>query len=541
MEPYLEVRRKVEALGDLATWHAALQKLQWVATVGMLGLYCSVLGLLHAHTDGCHLQQAIVLRHLSGGSVGKDKEVTREGVLVAVEEFLNSTYLEDVALSWRKVLETPGLRQIRVKETPCFISNAPKESCDPVLVGRRDINTTCFRCWSTFTGITHICTTPDPEDDGDDGTCDQGCEHGFGYCGELGDTVLVGGYFFPEGGHGLHLTLDANRSHLAVLRRLRDQQWLGPSSRYVSLSLTTLAGVDTLARVRLHFLRFVTGEWTVTYDVSLGRYPNYFPGLYNDKPLTKTTASRCDKILHYFVRGPRDAALRSTVQYLLLLPLALLVTLTLVETPYFWRVFGKGGTPTWRDQVVLVGNAAGLALHAGVVAVLFLTRVGVISMICRPERNHGKFKWMQTLAMALLLCLVLLWYAKLFFIRTGLSESLTQSLRLSRGGVWALLVVPFILLPVITFSAGVVVQGFADTSSKDLRQAVVTVSWAALGQAQLEEAWPVLALVRGAALLVLLPLAVAMAGTAMSCTLEAGSGSGGERGDPEDYIVAAPL
>lgn len=527
MDPYREVRRKTEALGDPAAWLRALPKLQLLVTVGLLALYCSVLHLLHADMDGGHLQQAIVLQHLSAGSVGKDKEVTRGGVLIAVEEFLNSTYLEGVALSWRRVLETPGLRQIRVSETPCFIRNAPKESCDPVLLRRSDVNTTCCRCWSTFTSITHICTTPDPENDGDDGTCDQGCEHGFGYCGELGDTVLVKGYFFPEGGHGLHLTLDANRSYLPVLRRLRDQQWLGPSSRYVSLSLTTLAGVDTLARVRLHFLRFVTGEWTVTYDVSLGRYPNYFPALYNDKPLTKRTAT-CDKILHYFVRGPRDAAFRSKIQYLLLLPLVLLVTLTVVETPYFWRVFGKWGAPTCRDQVVLAANAAGLALHAGVVAVLFLTRVGVVNMICQPERNHGKFKWMQSLATALLLCLVLLWFAKLFCIRSGL----TLSFRLGRGDVAALLVVPFILLPLLVFAAGVVVQGFADISSKDLRQAVVTVSWAALGQAQLEEAWPVLALVRGAVLFVLLPLAVAMAGATISYTLEVSAGPGGEQGDP---------
>lgn len=540
MDLYHEVRRKAESLGDRAVWLQALPKLQSLVTIGMLALYSSVLHLLHDDMDGGHLRQAIVLQHLSSGSVAKDKSVTREGVLEAVEDFLNSTYREGVALSWKRVLETPGLRQIRVKEKSCFISNAPKESCDPVLVGRHDVNTTCGRCWSTFTGITHICATPDPEHDGDDGTCDQGCEHGFGYCGELGDTVMVKGYFFPEGGHGLQLTLDAKLSYLPVLKRLHDQQWLASTSRYVSLSLTTLAAVDVMARVRLHFLKFVTGEWTVTYDVSLGRYPNYFPSLYNDRPLTKRTA-RCDKILHYFVRGPRDAAFRSRVQYLLLLPLVLLVTLTVVETPYFWRVFTKRGAPTWQEQVVLVINVAGLALHAGVIAVLFLMRVGVINMICQPERNHGKFKWMHGLTTGLLLCLVLLWFAKLFCIRAGLFEPLTQCFRLARGGVAALLVVPLFLLPLLVFGAGVVVRGFADTSSKDLRQAVVTVSWAILGQARLEEAWPVLVLVRGVALFVLLPLAVAMAGASMAYTLKSSTAPDAEKGGPEEHVVVAPL
>lgn len=540
MALYEEVRRKLEPLGDSRAWLQGLARLQLLVAVGVLALYCSVLHLLHDDKDGARLQQAIVLQHLSSGHVVRDTEVTREEVLLAVEEFLNSTYQGGVAVSWRKVLETPGLRQIRLQDTPCFIHNAPKESCEPVLVRRRDVNTTCSRCWTTHTENTHICATPDPEHDGDDGTCEQGCEHGFGYCGELGDTVLAKGYFFPEGGHGLHLTLDANHSYVPVLRRLRTLQWLDSTSRYVSLTLTTLAGEDTLARVRLHFLRFVTGEWTVTHDVSLGRYPNYFPALYSDKPLTAKGA-RCDKILHYFVRAPRDAAFRAKVQYLLLLPLVLLVALTVVETPYFWRVFTTARTPTWQDQAVLVINAAGLALHAGVVAVLFLARVGVVNMVCEAERNHAKFTWLEGLATALLLCLVLLWSAKLLCVRSGFFEPMTQCFRLARGGVAALLVVPFFLLPLLVFGAGVVVRSFADASSKDLRQAVVTVSWAVLGQARLLEAWPVLVVVRALALFVLLPLAVAMAATTISYTLVASVGAGGTQVGKEQGVVPAPL
>lgn len=535
-----QIRGKVESLGDPSMWMWGLLRLQWLVTVGMLALYCSILHLIHADKDNAHLHQAIVLHHLSTGNLTKDKEVTQEGVMLAVEEFLNSTYRKDVALSWRGVLETPALRQIMVKETPCFIGNAPKESCDPILVRRHDVNTTCSRCWTTYTENTHICPVAEPGKDGDDGTCDQGCEHGFGYCAQLGDTVLEKGYFFPEGGHGLQLTLDANQSYVHVLRRLRSLQWLASTSRYVSLSLTTLTDEDTLARVRLHFLRFVVGQWIFTFDLSLGRYPNYFPTLYNDKSRTNTTA-RCDNILKYFVRGPRDAAFRAKMQYLMLLPLLLLVTLTAVETPYFWWLFTKVHASTWQDQAVLVINVVGLVLHAGVVAVLFLTRVEVIKIICKPERNHGKFMWMNGLVTALLLCLVLLWLAKIFCIRSSFFEPLTQCFRLARGGVAAMLMVPFFLLPLLVFGVGVVVCSFADDSSKNLRQAVVTVSWAVLGQARLEEAWPVLAVVRGVALFMLLPLAVAMAGATMSYTLVSSAEADKQNGDTDEHIVIEPL
>ncbi|MPC39955.1 hypothetical protein E2C01_033508 [Portunus trituberculatus] len=487
--------------------------------MGVLGLYGAALHLLHDNQDRQHLNEAIVVTHLSG-NITQDRGVTGNQVLTLVEEFLDSTYRDNAALSWKSVLETPGLRQIIVKESPCFITTAPKESCERATLKNDDINTTCFRCWSTTSMHSHICAVPDPEDDGGEGTCTQGCEHGFGYCGELGGTVWVEGRLIGEGGHGLYMSLDASKTYKKVLRRLRDLQWLTPNSRYVSVFLTTLSSTDTLARVRLHFLKYFTGQWRLTYDITLGRFPNYFPNFFKDKPVFKERPT-CDKVLHYFVRGPRDRDFRDDMQDILLALPAALLLLAAFESPYFWRLFITTRDLKWEDHAVLVLNLVGLALHAGLVAGLFVSRVAAINTICNIYKNYGELVWMEFLSTQLLLCLVVLWFVKLFCLQSVLFEPLTQCTRLARGGAAALLVVPFFLLPLIVLGGGVVAITFADGATYDLRQAVVTASWAALGQARLQEQWPVLMIVRCVALLVLLPLAVAMAGVTMSYSLVA--------------------
>lgn len=516
---YRELRHKLEPLADLGLWLKAAPRLQPLVTMGVLGLYGTVLHLIHDNQNRQHLHDAIVHTHFSG-NITQGQGVTGNQVLSLVEEFLDSTYRNNAALSWISVLEAPGLRQITVKEIPCYITTAPMESCEQAMLKNDDVNTTCFRCWSTTAMHSHICAVPDPEDDGGEGTCVQGCEHGFGYCGELGDTVWVEGHYISEGGHGLYMSLDASQSYKKVLQRLRDLQWLTPNSRYVSVFLTTLSGTDTVARVRLHFLKYFTGQWRLTYDITLGRFPNYFPDFFKDKPILKDR-STCDKILHYFVRGPRDRDFRDDMQDVLLALPAALLLLTAFESPYFWRLFFTTRDPKWEDHAVLVLNLVGLALHAGLIAGLFVSRVAVINTICNMYKNYGKLVWMEFLSTQLLLCLVLLWFMKLFCLQSVLFEPLTQFTRLARGGVMALLVVPFFLLPLIVLGGGVVALTFDDGATYNLRQAVVTTSWAALGQARLREQWPVLLIVRCVAMLVLFPLAVAMAGVTMSYSLVA--------------------
>ena len=514
MNLYPELRLKLEPLADPLVWVRAVPKLQPLATITILSVYCSSLHLLHDNVDRRFLYNVTKVKHFPA-NVTKDVGILGDEVLTVVEEFLDSTYQEDAPLSWKSVLEGPGLRQITLKESECYITNAPKESCETVLVKKEVVNTTCTQCWNTTSMHSHICAEPDPEDGGD-GTCVQGCEHGFGFCAELGDDLKMKGHHIPEGGHGLYVTLDAKQTYKTVFKRLRDLQWMTQRSRYVSVFLTTLSNTDTLARVRLHFLKFLTGQWTITYDITLIRLPNYFPKFFHDKALLKKRPT-CDKVLHYFVRGPRDRHFRHRIQLILLMLPALLLLLTAIESPYLITT----RDPTWEDHVVLVINLAGLGLHVGLCVALFMARVMVINIVCEMYKNYGDLKWMESVCTHLTLCLVLLWFVKLFCMKSALFEPLTRCMRLARRGLAALLVVPCFLLPLIILCGAVVALKFAIATTADVRQAVVTMSWAALGQTRLEEEWAVVVSVHLVTILVLLPLAVAMAGATMSYNLVA--------------------
>lgn len=321
--------------------HPLLQRIKWKRVcsdvlrpclmLALLASYCALLYLLQDDGTLLRLRQGITLRYFSG-NLSSGSVVREEDVLARVEQVLDGLY-QGHGLYWGNILEVPALRQVRAKQVSCQVSYAPELSCQASHTSPDQVNRSCFRCWTSLMANSHICAVANPGSS-EEGACPLGCEHGFGYCPALGDATLSEGRPYPGGGHGLHLWLDGQREWEETLQRLADQGWLDRHSRHVSLSFTVLEGRTNLVRIRLHLTRLISGWWSLSHDLSIAKIRNYFPDMYGDIPKKSSISSECSKIHHVITDWSRSRAAMLPLQYLLLILPAVLLLLTLAETPH---------------------------------------------------------------------------------------------------------------------------------------------------------------------------------------------------------------
>ncbi|XP_069161704.1 uncharacterized protein [Procambarus clarkii] len=489
------------------------QKLEWVRVVreyvgpcmgfAILASYCALVPLMDDTATRYLLHQGIESFHLIGIST-KSVVMEDKDVLNNVESVLD-TLFTNYSLYWGTILGIPTLRQIRAKHIKCKVNYAPDSSCQTAHITSDQVNKTCFGCWKTLLISPHNCSLSDTESNKSVETpCPMGkCESGFGYCNLLSAAAKVGYRVYPSGGHGLHMNMDRNNTWKITLTRLRALHWLDRHSLFVSFSMTALSNVH-ICRLQLHFIRIGNNSWTFFNETSVEKIQNYFPHLYKYK-WSKNVTYTCDKIHRTIASWSvyHDEA-QTTEYFLLVLPILTLL-LVLVETPHCGMLC-KGRAATRLEHMLLVINVMCFVLHLALCITLHLAWLHVIKNVCDP------FTFSQPIVLPwvtrmLLLCLILLWWAKLFFHPILLHRAVSIVTEVRQGTCAVMWVLVYLLVVMVVVAVTLRLVRHPATAS--FVDSFITVTQESIEQTWLKEAWPSIIVFRLLLLLLMFAMIVA--------------------------------